>query len=262
MPRTATANAINANTYSSLAARNKLGHLSRSKVFFGHKSVGDNIISGIDHLCRINPNLNINIIETKNLTRSDTGYLAHAHLGQNKDPLSKTREFVETIKSNLDQPPDIAIHKYCYVDITSESDIRYIFREYREYMDSLIELYPNVIFAHSTVPLTTIQTGPKAWIKKAINKRPYGIDDNIARNKYNEILLDTYGHTGRVFDLAKHEAMHSSGEHEHFKNDNTLYKCLNPALTDDGGHLNSIGKERISIEFLTFLESLAESNQL
>jgi hypothetical protein len=234
--------------------------LNNKKIVFGHQSVGGNIVDGIRLIQSEQTDLNMNILETKSLPSSTAGYFAHHPVGQNRHPQSKSKEFTAIIESNQDRLPDIALHKYCYIDIDTTSDINSIFDEYSNYMNDLSERYPQVTFAHCTVPLTTIQKGPKALVKRLLNKRPYGIDDNIARNTYNELLRDAYGDTGLVFDLAEFEARQLSGGHEVFFQKNTQYMCLSEAYTDDGGHLNMTGQRHIANQFLSFLRTIAEKN--
>lgn len=232
--------------------------LDNKKIFFGHQSVGGNIISGIRLLQSARPEIKFNILETKDFSLSVAGCFAHYLVGKNKDPQSKTREFANIIESNRDNLPDIALHKYCYVDISATSDIKGIFNEYSKYMSDLTQRFPHVNFAHCTIPLTTIQKGPKAWAKRLLNKKPYGIDDNIARNEYNMRLRDSYEHTGLIFDLAEHEAKQLNGGHTHFSLNNKQYMCLNDTYTDDGGHLNVVGQQYIADKFLSFLCVIAK----
>lgn len=234
--------------------------LNEKKIFFGHQSVGGNIVSGIRLLQSERPDIGLNVLESKSFPSSATPYFAHCLVGKNKDPLSKTREFADIIGSNQGNLPDIALHKYCYVDISGGCGIKSIFNDYSKLMNDLTQRFPDVVFAHCTIPLTTIQKGPKAWVKKLLNKTPYGIDDNISRNEYNKMLLDSYGHTGLVFDLAKHEAAKPSGGYEQFSLNGNQYTCLNRAYTDDGGHLNAVGQRHIADKFLSFLCLVAKEN--
>ena len=70
----------------------------------------------------------------------------------------------------------------------------------------LKEAYPETIFIHVTMPLTSIQTGPKAWVKKIIGRQIRGIDDNIKRNQFNDMLRKEGEGKAPIFDLAKIES--------------------------------------------------------
>ena len=52
--------------------------LSKKKIYFGHQSVGFNIFDGINMLMKDNPNIKLNIIETKNLSDDKEGIFAHS----------------------------------------------------------------------------------------------------------------------------------------------------------------------------------------
>jgi len=44
---------------------------------------------------------------------------------------------------------------------------------------------PAVTFVHVTVPLTIVQTGAKAWLKRRLGKAPWGEQENVVRHRFN-----------------------------------------------------------------------------
>jgi hypothetical protein len=120
----------------------------------------------------------------------------------------------------------------------------------------LAKKHPNISFVAVTAPLTTVQTGPKAWVKQLMGKHPSGYLDNIKRTEFNTMLRERYGSTGRLFDLARAEA-ESTGEHCRTDASRQAAEALCPELTNDGGHLNERGQEIVASAFLNFASSLS-----
>ena len=60
--------------------------LSKHKFYFGHQSVGYNIIDGINDIMMENPQVRIDIVDTKDPAMLKEGVFAHSSIGQNTDP--------------------------------------------------------------------------------------------------------------------------------------------------------------------------------
>ena len=136
-----------------------------------------------------NPHINLNIVETSNPADFNHPLFAHARVGKNTDPKSKINAFSAFMKEAIGNKADIAFFKFCYVDVMAGTDVHKVFTEYMNSMSHLKKTYPKTNFIHVTVPLTTRQTGIKAWIKKLIGRPVGGYDDNIKRNQFNELLI-------------------------------------------------------------------------
>lgn len=231
--------------------------LSGKKIFFGHQSVGFNIIDGIGDLFNQTSGKKLNIMETRNPADFNQPVFAHATIGANCDPSSKLADFEKILLSGVGDKVDIAFFKFCYVDITAGSDVEKIFREYADTMSQLKKRYPKVTFVHITVPLMTINKGLKAKIKTMIGRGNRGeYDDNIKRNEFNSRLLKEYGGKEPVFDLASIEATAPDGRVESFSVGEKPYTALYPAYSSDGGHLNENGRRKIAEKLLLYLSSL------
>lgn len=226
------------------------------KIYFGHRSVGNGIITGIREIMGKMGPCRLEISSAGNSVNLKPGMLIHSEIGRNGDAVSKIDSFREIINRGLGNQVDIALFKLCYVDITAGSDIRRIFDYYRRTMDELQRKFPKVKFAHVTVPLRTVQTGWKAAVKKALYLPVRGYGDNMARNEYNEMLRREYGSGGRLFDLAGIESTYQNGGRSQFTGLNGIYYCLAPVYTDDGGHLNRTGRKAVAEKFLIFLADL------
>ena len=75
-----------------------LKDVGNMRIFFGHQSVGNNILTGIDNISK-NRNLKINIIKSRVLNIQSGKALLHSNVWKNSDPVSKINDF-EGIKVN------------------------------------------------------------------------------------------------------------------------------------------------------------------
>jgi lysophospholipase L1-like esterase len=80
-----------------------------------------------------------------------------------------------------------------------------------------------------------------------------GEEDNMKRSIFNRMLKEKYG--SRVFDLAGVESTYPDGAKAEFSKNNGKFAYLIPAYSDDGGHLNKLGKQRIAEELIRFLSN-------
>ncbi len=231
--------------------------LSQKKIYFGHQSVGNNILDGVRAVMKENPQIKLNIVELSKLNDFEKPVFAHSGVGKNEDPRSKCEDFADIIDKKIAGKADIAFFKFCYVDIMPATDVGRLFESYRSTLASLKEKYPKVVFIHVTTPLTSLQAGPKAWIKKLIGKPLRGYDDNIKREQFNGILKKEYEGKEPIFDLANIESTTVEGARLVYERDGKTYPALLPTYTDDGGHLNEQGRKIVAEQFLIFLANLA-----
>ena len=227
--------------------------LSKKKIYFGHQSVGFNIIDGVKDLMIENPKIKLNIVETNDVKDIGGGALAHSTVGKNKDPKSKIDDFSKYIDQGIGNSADVVALKFCYVDITSDTDINNIFQEYKNKVEELRKSYPSLTIIHFTVPLTIRQIGWKAAIKKIIGRPIGGVADNMKRNEYNELLIKEYQEKDPILDIAKVESSYPDGKRNSFSMYGKTYFSLIPEYTNDGGHLNEIGRKKVAEQFLFVL---------
>lgn len=149
----------------------------------------------------------------------------------------------------------MALMKLCYVDFNAATDARQIANDYIANLDSLASRHPDTNFVAVTVPLMTMQTGTKAWIKQIIGKQPNGYLDNVRRMEFNTALRERYHATGRLFDLARIES-DSTDACCVSQVDGQAFEALNPELTSDGGHLNERGQTLVAAALLNFVSAL------
>src|SRR5438105_4753432 len=96
--------------------------LSRARVFFGHQSVGENVLNGVRDLTSDVGISGISIIDVRDGDRlPPRGYILHTKIGENTRPDLKNADFARIIEEKKDEI-DVAILKYCFVDLTASSD--------------------------------------------------------------------------------------------------------------------------------------------
>ena len=94
-------------------------HLSKKRIYFGHQSVGFNIVDGLLALEKANPEIGLTIKETRDPAQITSGVFAHGRVGQNQAPSSKIRDFTTTLEGGLGENVDVAFFKFCYVDLVA-----------------------------------------------------------------------------------------------------------------------------------------------
>ena len=127
--------------------------LSQKRIFFGHQSVGYDIIAGIEQLAREYDYIRLNIVETSDPGSQPGAILAHARVGRNQDSASKLTDFQAVLGSGPDGAIDIAILKFCYVDIMDDVAPEDVFLRYKETIEGLKRQHGRTEFLHFTVPL-------------------------------------------------------------------------------------------------------------
>lgn len=238
--------------------------LADQKIFFGHRSVGNNIIDGIKDLMTRKPDLKLNIIDMADGGDFKGGGFIHAKVGKNEDPQSKMDSFAEYMDKGIEDEIDISLLKFCFVDIMKTTDVNKVFTAYENMIRSQKDKHPNTLFVHITVPLIRkanikILSRIKKFIKELLGMDTSSYFDNshnIARNKFNELLRNKFEGKDPIFDLAKIESTYPDGQRETFEVDGKTYYALVPDYTKDAGHLHGLGRKIVAEQFLLFLINL------
>ena len=224
--------------------------LSARTIYFGHQSVGENIIEGLRDVAAGEPRMRLKISPT----RSDvSGTLNEFPIGENGEPDSKNAAFLAAVHGPLGPKP-VLLFKYCYVDVDLNADVQKLFRDYQNTVAKLRASHPDAIIVHVTVPLST-----DSYIRNQINSfrgRPTRIDRNAVRARYNDLLRAAYRDREPIYDLAAIEATHADGTRSHATSGGTSVYALVPEWASDEGHLNAAGRRRAAEELLVTLASL------
>ena len=220
------------------------------RIAFGHQSVGFNLMAGVATLAA-EQQRSVTITETRESFAAPG--IHHFKVGSNGDPAGKLTDFEAAMNSGLAQSSDIALLKFCYIDFEADDDPRQLAAAYIAELAKLSTQYPHTRFAPVTAPLTTVQAGPKAWLKQLIGRTPAGYASNARRHAFNQALREYYGATGALFDIA---ALESASGQVNVNYQNQRIEALDPGLTDDGGHLNSRGQRLIGGALVHHLASI------
>jgi len=235
--------------------RQQISTLDSKKIFFGHQSVGYNMLEGIREITTQDGRIALSIRTSTSPELVPGPGLVESPIGKNGDPKSKLNDFAKIINNGLGSNGGVALMKFCYVDIDALTDVNQLFASYRDEMDALKREYPRLKLVYVTIPLTTVEPAPKAWIKSLLGRTTQR-DLDAKRNEFNRLLRQTYGSSGLVFDLAEVESTRPDGSRSYFlRGDDKVY-TMAPELTSDGGHLNEIGRRAAAERLLELLSRI------
>jgi hypothetical protein len=216
--------------------------VARTRVFFGHQSVGMNVLGAVpgvyaDHGVSAPP---IGYEGTQ--PGPNGGFIAHEFIGENGKPLVKLEDFDRTMRGGMGRQVDVALMN---VDVDSSMDVDALFARCRDTMGALERDFPNVTFIHMTVPLRTEAT--------------WGAD-NVARERFNALIRGEYaGH--HLFDIAAIESTKPDGTRISGSYDNQGYFALYDGYANGDGfgvHLNAVGSK---IAATAFLDAIAQASR-
>ena len=165
------------------------------------------------------------------------------------------------MQQGIGKTANIAFFKFCFVDITEKTNIEELFGYYAKTMEKLRKEYPNVTFVHFTVPLLRRnKPSLKLYIRKILGRADgfFADSHNIARNKFNELIMEAYAGKEPIFDLAMVESTYQDGRRCSFSDNSNTYYSLVPEYTNDGGHLNELGQRMVAEQLLIFLASMGK----
>lgn len=222
-------------------------NIADKRIFFGHQSVGKNIIDGINDLQKqCNSNV-IVFLETKNRSDFNHPLFAHSQIGNNLNPKSKIADFVNIVDNGLGNYVDIVFMKLGYVDINKATDINELFEYYKTSVSSLQKKYSSIKIVHFTVPLTTKPDGLEGFVKKILK-----MDNNVYRNKYNELIRNHY-EPYEIFDIAEIQSTFKDGTTFRYR------KNIPGMISDyssDGGHLSQLGSQIVAHKLIVKLNTI------
>jgi hypothetical protein len=232
--------AISATVPTDTTLHSDLQKVANMRIYFAHQSVGANLIDGLQQLA-LQQAVPLKTAEFKVAADMPPNTFGHIFVGENGDPLGKLQSFQRALE-NAPADLHIAMIKFCYVDFSSTTDAKKLFASYQETIGRIKTRSPKLSFVHITAPLTTVQTGPKAIVKRILGRVPGGVLENMRREEYNTLLRTTYSGREPIFDLAKWESTAADGSAVSTDWQESTVPVLNSAYTDDGGHLNALGR--------------------
>jgi len=241
-------------------AQDKWELLAKQRIYFGHQSVGANIVEGVQAVLKEYPAIILNVVEGGNKSIFANPVFAHSEIGHNGEPGTKLKEFADIVTGDKSIKIDTALMKFCFVDITAETDISTVFKAYQDMVNAVLKKQPDLTIIHLTVPLCVEQRTWKTRIKLLLGREPWELADNAKRNQYNALVRNAYGKSGNLFDLAMLEATKPDGMQQTFSYNRKQYSSLYPGYSSDGQHLNANGAKLIAEKFLLFLVENLDGN--
>lgn len=200
----------------------QLAEVSHTRVFFGHQSVGANILGAVPGVFTRAGMTAPAVVEG---TPPVTGGIGNAYIGENYNPSSKLADFNAWVRMRgVGSTAQVALMKLCFVDITDGFDVSGWFSKYVSTMAALEAAYPKVTFLHVTAPLTVDADG-----------------DNATRYQLNTLLRKKYASTGRLVDLAALESTRPDGSRVAGSTQGRAFEELYSGYSSDGGHLSDAG---------------------
>ncbi|MGH7461391.1 MAG: hypothetical protein ACREMA_10225 [Longimicrobiales bacterium] len=229
--------------------------LAGQKIYFGHQSVGRNIVAGVKDLLAEHPRVAATVVSDRDPESVPGPALIEGLIGKNGDPLGKTRDFAGAVRRGL-ATGGIALHKYCYVDVNENTDVPRLFSDYRAAMQEIRANNPDVKLVHVTMPL---MVKPRLTVKdriKVLIGRELDFDLNLKRNEFNRLLVAVYVGKQPVFDLAALESTQADGTRLYEDVNGVRVYSMAPEWSDDGGHLNETSRKMVAEQLLVFLARL------
>lgn len=238
--------------------KESLTAIRKARILFGHQSVGQDILDGLEELSK-REGVPLRLAPLDKAGEPVAG-IVHFRVGKNRDPGLKCRDFLRQVEAS-GSSYDVAVMKLCYVDVSESTDVEAVFHQYRELVGRVRATLPSLILVHATLPLKSDPPGLAAKAKRLLGRDPGNDADNVKRNEFNRRLLDAYAGEP-IFDIAKVESTLPDGSRSSFRRGGTDYHSMAGAYTYDGGHLNAEGKIRVASEFVRILASAVKRKKV
>ncbi|MBX9685952.1 MAG: SGNH/GDSL hydrolase family protein [Candidatus Obscuribacterales bacterium] len=221
----------------------QLSKIRSLNVYFGHQSVGWNLLDGLDALADKTGNkYKLNIMQNPTLKfYKDTRGLGHGEIGENGNPNSKIQDFAAKITKApaYGASLDAAMMKICFVDIESGTNVAQLFNTYKTTLESLAKKFPSMKVVYCTCPL--VADG-----------------DNSKREQFNDLVRNYAKQSGKVlFDLADIESYSPQGKPCLRGSQKSLCKTY----SEDREHPDSAaGKLRLARAWWSMMARISESS--
>lgn len=233
--------------------------VARRRVYFGHQSVGGDIVAGLEEL-NDDYKLGIRFIETSDPSSVAGPAFVHFRAGNNTNASSKNESLLRILDARPQPDAAIVLLKYCYVDVRAGTDVEAMLHEYLHAVATIRSRHPDVTVVHATVPLTTVESSLKAGLKRVL-RRPTVRGDARARARYNTLLRSAVAGDRWLFDIADIEAAGPDGARAIFRTGGIDVDLLDSAYTTDGGHLNANGRRVVAAGLLEVLADVIAAGE-
>lgn len=217
-----------------------LATASTARVFFGHQSVGMNVLEGLPALYADHGMPAPRIEQGRRPLTTPGGFVEHDYLGVNEQPLGKIQDFDQALRSGLAEHIDIAMMKLCYIDFRTDTDVDALFAAYRDTVEALERDFPDITVVKATVPLMTDRRGLSQLKARLSGNDRFGPAENVARERFNTLVRERYA-GDHLFDVAAAESTAPDGSRSGGRHDGQDYFALYDGYASDPGHLNAQG---------------------
>jgi hypothetical protein len=231
--------------------------LSKKRIYFGHMSVGYDVIAGVEEIRKRKPEVRLEFVETDDLARIEGPAFVHSRVGRNEDPSAKIADFERRMTSPGSERVDIAFVKLCYADVGAATPVAELFAESESALSRLEAARPRTKFVRVSVPLTARPSGLKATLKRLAGRGPDHDADNRAREAFNGLVRSRCRGNLPLFDIAAAESRLPDGTDVAATVGGAAIPSLAPGYTTDGGHLNGAGRLVAARDMLLVLAELA-----
>ena len=203
-----------------------LATLRGARIYFGHHSVGHDILAGLSVLSK-QAGIDVKIDESP--------------VGENTKPLLKFEDFAKRGESNPGDGTQVMAMKLCYVDFRPDTDVDGLVKAYATAVERVKKARPDVRIVHVTPPLFAHPTDLKSKLQRTLGKSIWEDDANARRLDFKKKMIEAFP-GDPVFDLAATESTRPDGTTEEHEVGGRKVPMLWPGYTTDGGHLNDAGK--------------------
>lgn len=226
------------------ASSRLLTAFSQLRIVFGHQSVGENIIEGLTSWAKAD---DVALrVTSPDQAPGDGGVLVHARVGRNCEPASKIEAFGPLVDDAAARGPvDVALLKFCYIDIDERTDVEALFAAYRDGLARVAARHPRTRVVPVTAPLRHSAGGAGVWIREVLGRPNHSKLANLARHRFNARVRDHWAGQA-IVDIAAAEASRPDGTTETVSAGGVAIEHLRAAFTDDGGHLNAAGRRVVA----------------
>ncbi len=232
--------------------------LRNRRIYFAHQAIGSDIVRGLEEIARRRPSIGMTVVAYAEPDRSDGTVhsvfddpaIVEGKSGRRGNPEQKIDEFERMLRGSEGSSIDVAVLKLCYGDIGRLTDVDALADRYFTAVEAIERDRPNIHLIHCTVPLKAEDEGFKGRMRKLVGA---GSDaSNTARLRYNERIRERF-EADRIFDIARIEATRLDGTEATIERNGRKVQVLADEFTDNGAHLNPLGRETLAREFLMTL---------
>ncbi len=141
------------------------------RVYFGHQSVGRNILQGLKDISTDARSSAIKWVSAVEARTISGPLFIESNIGENGKPSTKCDAFRDAMDHDIGGDSlDVAFMKFCYVDIGAETNVEEMFGYYKRTVSDIQREHPEVTVMHMTIPLVTRSAGWKRLVKKIIGR--------------------------------------------------------------------------------------------